>query len=512
MFHLKSVCQCDGDPDPYELMNGHIQYFGFASSPAIPLTGTAQRPAVDEVFVPRLCRYPPIAPLELSRPSNIPQSVLQSLKDLVESSSSPCFVIHAAFPGQCGQQLRVSTTLLERCMLRSMTTLQGQLFVILKYFLKKVLSQRTRGLKPYHMKTILFRLMDELPPENWKAENLVDLTRHAMQMLLECVENSRSPDNINGALMKHFFLEDVDVFLKGAVDRDRSIDRTFSGISNALIAVIDELPQLLLQFISSLRPASNSAAKPRRFSFHPFLILPDLRPAVPLTILNSQEYPVQYHEIYDVVRECLMHFSNSDNSTNCQASLTSLIARLPDCALSAREALRVLTCLKFDDREGAQSILSQCRGHLVCRGIDWSADRSAAEATVQNVWEHLTSQKSAWKFCFEFDKQPEFRFLPGALKYCFPIQLLASSAKHSYMNFDALLWALRFELQTAENLPGAQDWIRFIVAESENDDEQELLVAILYSPESRQVLLERLINMKGEIPDWLMDVCCRGVV
>uniref|UniRef100_A0A1I8GH66 Mab-21 domain-containing protein n=1 Tax=Macrostomum lignano TaxID=282301 RepID=A0A1I8GH66_9PLAT len=29
MFHLKSVCQCDGDPDPYELMNGHIQYFGF---------------------------------------------------------------------------------------------------------------------------------------------------------------------------------------------------------------------------------------------------------------------------------------------------------------------------------------------------------------------------------------------------------------------------------------------------------------------------------------------------
>ncbi|PAA63984.1 hypothetical protein BOX15_Mlig016300g1 [Macrostomum lignano] len=502
LYHPRGLCECAEESAQHEMSNGHIWCPGFASKPAIATEGSALKPATDDVSASRLCCYPPIAPLQPERleSSNIPKPLLEALHRVTTSDSTPCHVVHAASPGRGGQELRVSTSFLEKRMLRSLTTLQGQLFVTLKYLVKKVICSKDgfnqQGLKSYHVKSITFRMVEETPVEQWKTENLVSLVRRSLQMLLGCVESSRSPYNAHGRIMEHFFLSDVAVYLKGAVGKDGSMGQTLGSIASTLRTVIDRLPQLLQQFMSSLRPVSDSGI----FYFHPFQILPDLRPRAP----PPQPDSLEYHVICDVVRECLVRLSRGDCSPQSQESLTELIARLPDCARSAREALRALACLKFGYRGTAERIVSQCRGLSVSRGMAWSAERSATEATTEFVWRHLRSRDSAWKFCFRFEKRPEFAFLARAVQEIFP-QNVGNYPQVFFINFDALLLALCDELDArggsfvASRIQG--------MAQREDADEQELQVGILLSMDFTEAtaLMERLAGLTGGIPSWLRD-------
>uniref|UniRef100_A0A1I8GC37 NTP_transf_2 domain-containing protein n=1 Tax=Macrostomum lignano TaxID=282301 RepID=A0A1I8GC37_9PLAT len=116
-YHQRGLCECDGAPEQHEFVNGHIQCSGFASNPADATDGCTLRPALDNVSACRLCRYPPIAPLLPNRVSNIPHSVLEALRKVLTSASSPCHVVHAASPDRGGEELRVSTSFLENRML-----------------------------------------------------------------------------------------------------------------------------------------------------------------------------------------------------------------------------------------------------------------------------------------------------------------------------------------------------------------------------------------------------------
>uniref|UniRef100_A0A1I8GSR7 NTP_transf_2 domain-containing protein n=1 Tax=Macrostomum lignano TaxID=282301 RepID=A0A1I8GSR7_9PLAT len=138
LYHIRGSCQCCDrkEKELVDCKDGHIRIGGFATNPAKASSGTPLRPAVDEVDACRVCCYPPIAPLLPHRisSSNISPSVLNTLQG--ELSKSPCHVVHAAPPRQAGKQLRVSTTFLEKLLLRGLSTLQGQLFVTLKYLVK----------------------------------------------------------------------------------------------------------------------------------------------------------------------------------------------------------------------------------------------------------------------------------------------------------------------------------------------------------------------------------------
>uniref|UniRef100_A0A1I8FWU9 ANK_REP_REGION domain-containing protein n=1 Tax=Macrostomum lignano TaxID=282301 RepID=A0A1I8FWU9_9PLAT len=90
-----------------------------------------------------------------------------------EMLESPCHLVSAAPPGKDGQQLRVSTTFLERRLLRSLTIEQGHVFLLIKFIIKKVIAARVSGLKTYIAKTLMFQLLDETPAVDWHSSLLI---------------------------------------------------------------------------------------------------------------------------------------------------------------------------------------------------------------------------------------------------------------------------------------------------------------------------------------------------
>uniref|UniRef100_A0A1I8IZF0 ANK_REP_REGION domain-containing protein n=1 Tax=Macrostomum lignano TaxID=282301 RepID=A0A1I8IZF0_9PLAT len=208
MYHLRGRCRCESvkEEDLVTYDNGHVTVTGLTQ----PEYGSCLRPAFDFVTAYRCCSYPHVEVVENPNPdSHLSDSLLKSLTQCVRESN--CHLVTAAPPGQGGQLLRVSTTFLERLTLRSLSDVQGQLFILLKYLIKKVLSETVNGLKTYHAKSLLFYMLEETAPEDWQPGSLVALTRQALQLLLR---NIKSSGKRNSECMPHFFMRDAIVYFK----------------------------------------------------------------------------------------------------------------------------------------------------------------------------------------------------------------------------------------------------------------------------------------------------------
>uniref|UniRef100_A0A1I8H1V8 ANK_REP_REGION domain-containing protein n=1 Tax=Macrostomum lignano TaxID=282301 RepID=A0A1I8H1V8_9PLAT len=165
-----------------EYVDGHARYGIDASGPnAALLANYPLITAIDLIKALRCCRYPRI---ELLQPdyrnrkcqtTEMPQRILQQLRDEALGDSPKCHAVVAAPPDEPpGSCMRVSTTLLERAVMHSLTTVQGQFFILLKFLIKKVISSRVSGLKTYMAKNLLFYMLDETPAADWEPQNLLE--------------------------------------------------------------------------------------------------------------------------------------------------------------------------------------------------------------------------------------------------------------------------------------------------------------------------------------------------
>uniref|UniRef100_A0A1I8H6S2 ANK_REP_REGION domain-containing protein n=1 Tax=Macrostomum lignano TaxID=282301 RepID=A0A1I8H6S2_9PLAT len=412
LFHLKGSCSCINcsfDEERHRVVeyeDGHIKWPGSPSNPSQTWAGSEVRPAVDLVWAFRCCCYPKLEVLQPGYSTHIAPSVLQSLRQ--EMLESPCHLVAAAPPGKDGQQLRISTTFLERRLLRSLTTEQGHVFVLIKFIIKKVISARANGLKTYIAKSLMFYLLDETPAGYWQSENLISLAKRALSILLRCLLDKDISDA--DKCMKHFFMRDAWVYLK-------------------------KRHKVVSCFYETLRPLEDA----KNFSFHPFLVLPVLIPR-PVPMASN----LQFHDVYDAIRSILLNLAHEECREEDKKVMMKLARRVPNYAACPKYCLFALIYLKFEMRYAARRVLRSFRYHQVSRGLSrWKVRATDAESELA-VWQHLERSSSVWKLLIQADKPPVLSFLPAKFRQHF--SLSCGQFDWYYVNFDALLKALSLYL------------------------------------------------------------------
>uniref|UniRef100_A0A1I8I1I4 Mab-21 domain-containing protein n=1 Tax=Macrostomum lignano TaxID=282301 RepID=A0A1I8I1I4_9PLAT len=123
---------------------------------------TFRLPEIEAISARHCCSYPRIELLSPGYRSHISTQTLEAIRTEVLQVPR-CHAVSASPPGLEGSRMRVSTTLLERIVMHNLTTVQGQLFVLLKFFIKRHISSKVSGLKTYMAKNLLFYMLDETP-------------------------------------------------------------------------------------------------------------------------------------------------------------------------------------------------------------------------------------------------------------------------------------------------------------------------------------------------------------
>uniref|UniRef100_A0A1I8HNG0 ANK_REP_REGION domain-containing protein n=1 Tax=Macrostomum lignano TaxID=282301 RepID=A0A1I8HNG0_9PLAT len=402
---------CGRDAIRVQCENGHAYYEHGSTGPNMArnqpfefttiFSGTHVN--IDLISAVTCCRYPRIELLQLGysnrrgQPSQMPQRILNQLEQEALSHSpkedseqealshSPkCHAVAASPPHKPpGSCMRVSTTLLERAVMHSLTTVQGQFFILVKFLIKKVISieMKVSGLKTYMAKNLLFYMLDETPEEEWKPDNLLQLVRQSLQLLVAMMESSDS----DTVCMKHFFLRDADVYFKKGQQPKKDIVDAVNG-------VIDELPRWLHQFQGQLRENASNSVR-----FQPFQLLDEF-----CTSRDVQRYS-GYSSICGLVRHCLLKLGSDrrgQSESEHLSELLQLIGELPDCARSARESLRLMAHLKFhaplDAAGAAAGLTGQESSGIECpESPGGGSELLSVDEAKELVWRHLHETDSA---------------------------------------------------------------------------------------------------------------------
>ncbi|PAA90450.1 hypothetical protein BOX15_Mlig024982g1 [Macrostomum lignano] len=407
---------CDRDAIRVQCKNGHAYYEHGSTGPNKARNQPSKFTAIfsashvdfDLISAVPCCRYPHIELLQpgysncRGQPSQMSQRILNQLNQEALGDSPKCHAVAASpphkRPGSC---MRVSTTLLERAVMHSLTTVQGQFFILVKFLIKKVISieMKVSGLKTYMAKNLLFYMLDETPEEEWKPDNLLQLVRQSLQLLVEMMESSDS----DAVCMKHFFLRDADVYFKKGQQPKKDIVDAVNG-------VIDELPRWLHQFQGQLRENASNSVR-----FEPFQLLIGLP-----KFRDVQRYS-GYSSIYGLVRHCLLKLGSDRRGqweSEHLSELLQLIGELPDCARSARESLRLMAHLKvgapLDAAGAAAELTGQESSGIECPESPGGGSEllSVSEAK-ELVRRHLEETDSAAVFDFNFEEGLDFGFLPS---------------------------------------------------------------------------------------------------
>ncbi|PAA49754.1 hypothetical protein BOX15_Mlig014043g1 [Macrostomum lignano] len=361
----------------------------------------------------------------------------------------------------------------ERRLMRCLSTVQGQLFTIVKLVFKRMLpSMGAAGLTSYHAKTVLFFLLARHARRRswWTVENLLPLVRKTLHLTLELLELDARPC----VAMPHFFADNCQLaFRDPSVDTKLRVRESLSALCADPKKVDDFLRKHLRPVVSQRQP----------LFFHPFTLLPaDFFSLELMETPNSDSATNQaFADVYLLVQQCLSDLSSSSQADK-QSRLTR-ISCLPAWCLCSRQCLTALAWLSFGDRTRATKVLVPQTSHRVQRY--WDSERCC-------FFDGLLSKEGAaggvlyanpsncgdwgWRFCFSsrgvrvaLEELPQFT---QAL-----LQPRPDSLDRLYVNFRCISWSLMAEL-LPKHIVSPANWY----AEMKFDpDHQELLTLAHYS-------------------------------
>ncbi|PAA61961.1 hypothetical protein BOX15_Mlig010774g2 [Macrostomum lignano] len=333
---LEANCQAEHMLAEYK--DGHVFFrSGFKPNFSIEKSKLGMVDAFDIIVALDCCSYPSIELLQdgyrtrTGRASCMPERIIELLRAEVFGDSPKCHAVAASPPNlPAGSCMRVSTTLLERSVMQNLTDIQGQFFIIVKFLIKRVLSDI--GLKTYIAKNLLFYMLDETPVEKWQTgSHLIELVRTSLEILVEMMESTDSED----ACMKHFFLRDANVYFKKEHKKKAEI---VASVKQTLVKIHEEIGK----FADSLTELPVGGMQ-----FHALFSL-HLLAEVHIAAATGTERDAII-SAFGEVRDAHVAVSEGPTEGSLDSHLKKLlkqISELPDCVRVSKDWLKALAYLR----------------------------------------------------------------------------------------------------------------------------------------------------------------------
>ncbi|PAA57447.1 hypothetical protein BOX15_Mlig012511g1 [Macrostomum lignano] len=482
LFHLEGSCirlnKSCRDATRLQVTEGHAQVAVEAGGqPAVTATACGVRPAQDTCHATRCCR-----------------SFCEDRIEKLLLYSDSVHLVRATRPSSTNE-LRVSFSFQEKRIMRELSTIQGQLFTLIKFIFKRYLplTLDTPGLKTYHAKTLLFTMLEKYDTDPktvvWQPHNLIALLKESLNMMLSFIDSSSSPDEC----MPHFFMPDAPLYFKYAgIGGD--FDNTKARVRDQLCELRSDIGGVVKQLRRLVRPPQSE-----KFYFHPFTLLPLTAPPAVTEIRKgrgSQQLYCKFADVYSLVHQCVSELQSESSDRDTLMKHLSLLHEQQWCKCAAL-CMTAMAHLKFGESEEAERLAMELQRHQIESGLKPQDIR-------EESWWNITRTKLpedsdwAWRFCLPCDSSPHFPFLPEFTQSLFTARLSQPLASHLYVNFRCLSWSLQAELLRNRAPAIAFDhWIEQLL---EDPDLEELLTLAHYSDccEHVELSLQQMEMIKKE--------------
>uniref|UniRef100_A0A1I8I4L5 ANK_REP_REGION domain-containing protein n=1 Tax=Macrostomum lignano TaxID=282301 RepID=A0A1I8I4L5_9PLAT len=322
-LHLEGGCDGCRDATPLQVEEGHAQVAaGAGSQPAVAATACGFRPAQDTCHAIDCC-------------SSFCEDRIEKLLN-TRHSYTIVHLVRATRPSSTNE-LRVSFSFQEKDIMRQLSTVQGQLFTLIKFIFKRhlPLTLDTPGLKTYHAKTLLFFMLEKQSKRSWvkarwQPHNLIALLNESLDMMLSFIDSSSSPDEC----MPHFFMPDAPLYFKNAgIGGD--FDNTKARVRDRLRELRSDIGGVVDQLRTHVRPLQSE-----KFYFHPFTLLPLTAPPAVTEIREesdrySEKMYYKFADVYSVVHQCVSELQSESSNRSTLMSQLSLLHELQWCKCAA---------------------------------------------------------------------------------------------------------------------------------------------------------------------------------
>ncbi|PAA93319.1 hypothetical protein BOX15_Mlig026614g1 [Macrostomum lignano] len=411
IFHLADDCQCEFADDEEQQLeavkNGRIHLQSRIGQVPIVTKGCSTRPQQTTCHAFRCCSCYRADRVRLLLPA---------------ASAEPVHLIRTIATSST-RELQISFSNQERKIMQSLCTVQGQLFVLIKFIFVELLPNRfsTTGLSSYHAKTLLFHMMEKhrLNIECWQPTHLIQLLQESLSLMLQFFDSNASSD----ICMPHFFIPDVMLQFRNA-GLGGDFQRTKEKVRQLLQEFVGEIEAVVSMIVECVRPAE--------FRCNLFTLLPLMRPSemiIPTGNLPNFEHPVK---IFNFVFQCLKLLESKEDFGS-EEKLMRCVSTLPESCVCVSTCLNVMLSLRANKFKEAERVL-----------IRWT--RWLEENRIENF------ENQHYQFCLPFDEEPKFHYLPTFTQSLFSFQRTNKVSTHLYVNFRCLCWSLQAEIVSNHRL------------------------------------------------------------